>query len=206
MLRLRPSCLRCNAVRQMPSSPAMPPRRVCPLCGDDDSITVMPALEASGWRFTCVGRSHASPYQWEVEAQASALDRRDGIGAEWGVYDDLLHCLEPGAPFVEHGVVEHRYKLAHPDIYLDLMIPRWGHVAQGPRKYSVTAFLASILGILSREGLVCQRSGPATGFFHYDGTMAYWALPPCPTGRLITWAEFASSAGIDPLVWSLSRS
>jgi hypothetical protein len=34
-----------------------------------------------------------------------------------GLYDDLLLCLVPGDPWVEYGVVEHRYKLLRPEIY-----------------------------------------------------------------------------------------
>ena len=63
-----------------------------------------------------------------------------GIGAELGVYDDVFLCLSPGEPWLEHGIVGHRYKELCPTAYRE-MIDRWGHVIQGPRRYSVTAFL-----------------------------------------------------------------
>ncbi len=70
----------------------------------------------------------------------SSKTRGGGIGAKLGVYDDVFLCLSPGEPWLEHGIVEHRYKELCPAAYLE-MIDRWGHVSQGPRRYSVTAFL-----------------------------------------------------------------
>ena len=66
--------------------------------------------------------------------------RGGGIGAKLGVYEDVFLCLSPGEPWLEHRIVEHRYKELFPAAYLE-MINRWGHVSQGPRRYSVKAFL-----------------------------------------------------------------
>ncbi len=72
--------------------------------------------------------------------RTSAEAGYSGIAAELGVYDDVFLCLSPGEPWLEHGIVEHRYKELRPTAYRQ-MIDRWGHVIQGPRRYSVTAFL-----------------------------------------------------------------
>ena len=40
----------------------------------------------------------------------SSKTRAGGIGAKLGVYDDVFFCLSPGEPWLEHGIVEHRYK------------------------------------------------------------------------------------------------
>ena len=71
--------------------------------------------------------------------RASAEAGYSGIAAELGVYDDVFLCLSPGEPWLEHGIVEHRDKELCPTAYRK-MIDRWGHVIQGPRRYSVTAF------------------------------------------------------------------
>src|SRR3712207_8320509 len=81
----------------------------------------------------------------------SSKTRGGGIGAKLGVYDDVFLCLSPGEPWLEHGIVEHRYKELCPAAYLE-MIDRWGHVSQGPRRYSVTAFLTRAWSQLARDG------------------------------------------------------
>ena len=80
-----------------------------------------------------------------------------GIGAELGVYDDVFLCLSPGEPWLEHGIVGHRYKELCPTAYRE-MIDRWGHVIQGPRRYSVTAFLTRPSRASWRATACWQRS------------------------------------------------
>ena len=77
--------------------------------------------------------------------------RGGGIGAKLGVYDDVFLCLSPEEPWLEHGIVEHRYKELRPTAYRE-MINRWGHVIQGPRRYSVTAFLTRRWSQLAIDG------------------------------------------------------
>lgn len=128
---------------------------------------------------------------------------RGGIGAELGVYDDVFPCLSAGEPWLEHGIVEHRYKELCPTAYRQ-MIDRWGHVIQGPRRYSVTAFLTRAWAQLAAYGLLASQLGPATGVYHHNGRILYWALPPRPEAeRIRTWAEFAADFGISPYNWTL---
>src|SRR6266511_1965183 len=89
----------------------------------------------------------------------SSKTRGGGIGAKLGVYDDVFLCLSPGEPWLEHGIVEHRYKELCPAAYLE-MIDRWGHVSQGPRRYSVTAFLTRAWSQLARDGILATKLGP----------------------------------------------
>src|SRR5919108_492613 len=84
-----------------------------------------------------------------------------GIAAELGVYDDVFLCLSPGEPWLEHGIVEHRYKELRPTVYRE-MINRWGHVIQGPRRYSVTAFLTRRWSQLAINGVLSRKSPPIT--------------------------------------------
>src|ERR671929_59508 len=48
----------------------------------------------------------------------SSKTRAGGIGAKLGVYDDVFLCLSPGEPWLEHGIVEHRYKELSPGVNL----------------------------------------------------------------------------------------
>lgn len=135
----------------------------------------------------------------------SARTRRRGIGAELGVYDDVFLCLSPSEPWLEHGVVEHRYKELCPTAYR-AMIDRWGHTVQGPRRYSVTAFLTRAWSQLAGEGVLSMQLGPATGLYRHNSnsTILYWALPPGPDAqRIRTWAEFATDLSISPYDWTL---
>ena len=63
-------------------------------------------------------RSRVSPLVCVGEAKPrhriSSKTRGGGIGAKLGVYDDLSLCLSPGEPWLEHGIVEHRYKSCAP--------------------------------------------------------------------------------------------
>jgi hypothetical protein len=60
------------------------------------------------------------------------------------------------------------------------MINRWGHVIQGPRRYSVTAFLTRRWSQLAIDGVLAAQLGPATGVYQHNGTIMYWALPLAP--------------------------
>ena len=133
----------------------------------------------------------------------SSKTRGGGIGAKLGVYDDVFLCLSPGEPWLEHGIVEHRYKELRPTAYRE-MINRWGHVIQGPRRYSVTAFLTRRWSQLAVDGVLAAQLGPATGVYQHNGTIMYWALPPGPEAQWIrTWADFAADLGLSPYVWTL---
>jgi hypothetical protein len=135
--------------------------------------------------------------------RSSAVASLRGIAAELGVYDDVFLCLSPGEPWLEHGIVEHRYKELRPTAYRE-MINRWGHVIQGPRRYSVTAFLTRRWSQLAIDGVLAAQLGPATGVYQHNGTIMYWALPPGPEAqRIRTWADFAADLGISPCDWTL---
>jgi hypothetical protein len=131
--------------------------------------------------------------------------RRGSLAAKLGVNDDVLLCLAAGEPWLEHGIVEYRYKKLCPAAYRE-MIDRWGHVVQGPRRYTVTAFLTGAWARLAAKGLLAARLGPATGIYRRQTNtrILYWSLPPGPPPlQLRTWADFAADAGVDPDDWSL---
>jgi hypothetical protein len=84
------------------------------------------------------------------------------------------------------------------------MVNRWGHVAQSPRRYSVTSFIGSTLGALSREGTVTFKPGIGTGFFSYNSRVGMWTLVPVPAATTdMTWEKLAVELGHQPGDWPL---
>lgn len=176
---------------------------LCVWCGTDEFADLDPATGVA----VCHGPGHPTERMWEPKEEAKKRASRanplsDGIAAQLGLYDDLPKCLNPGE-WAETGVVEHRYGAEHPREYR-WMVDRWGHVAQGPRKYSVTSFIGSTLGALSRATNVTYRQGRGSGFFDYNPTIGLWTLEPVPDdATVMSWASFAESLGHNARDWPL---
>ena len=179
-----------------------PQRQVCPICGHDDDVTTMPGDAERTWDYTCLADGH----NWTVKAD-TGLVGRTGITAEWDLYDDLPKCLTPGEPWVEHGVVEFRYKTGFPDVYFEKILPRYGHVGlQGSKRYTASSFIAQALRQLEREGVLARSYRRATGFWAYNHRVSYWSLAPGPTSDDdITWQNFALAKKLDPNEWVVER-
>jgi hypothetical protein len=178
----------------------------CKFCATDEYTD----FDSASGVALCNGPGHTGERMWEPEserptassARSDRNDRSDSIAAELGLYDDLLDCLRLGE-WAETGVVEHRYGTAHPSKYQS-MIDRWGHCAQGPRRYSVTTYIGSTLGTLCRGATVTHRSGAATGFFQYNPVIGFWTLQPIqPQMVERSWATEAVELGHQPGDWPL---
>lgn len=175
--------------------------QVCPLCGIDDEV--VREREGDGVvRFTCVADTNRHPYEWRVRGGRQDFGvPSDGVGAELGVYDTLVSVFEPEAPLVEYGVVEHRFALADPNTYREL-VRRYRHTAYGPTRYSASAFLGGALGLLAREEILVYQPCTATGYWKYNSKISAWGLPSETTERpLVTWSAFALESGHSPNDW-----
>lgn len=162
---------------------------------------MVPGGSDTDWLYVCT--VHDPPFNWSVRREGEHSGR-DGITAELGVYDDLLLCVHSGEPWVEHGVVEYRYKQMRPKIYRDELVRRFGHRAQGPRHFSASALIAKALGQLRNEGLLAWQYAKATGFWAYNGTISYWATVPAPAeDNRLTWDAFAVANHLDPSTWDI---
>jgi len=184
----------------------LPPKQICQLCAfGDDHIAVSLTPDGTSWLFACSSPEHPTPHTWssKIERYTPA---RDGICEELGLYDDLEQCVTPGAPWVEYGIVEHRYRLRRPDIYFGQLLDRYGHRAKAPKSFTLSALLAKCLGQLTQERVLIGRLGPATGYWRYNGQISYWARRPAPSeSESMTWLAFASSTeGLDPETWDLT--
>lgn len=109
----------------------------------------------------------------------------------------MLACVNPGEPFVEYGVVEYRFRLARPELFVAHVRER-GHMMLGTRRglasASTTRF-AKALARLEKAGELVTVKGPGTGAWRHDQAIGYWARPPRPSGPLLTWSMFCATQG-----------
>jgi hypothetical protein len=180
------------------SSP-LPAHQVCPLCGRDDRIEVT-TIADSLWRYTCASSSKNHPFSWMGSTSSEPDDAKtENKADELGLYHDLPLCLVKGEPFVEYGVVEHRFSLLRPQVF-DQLVEDYGHTRQGPKKYTASAFIAKTLGTLFDRGVILYRDGSATGRWSYNSGISHWALPPGPSDpeSILTYEQYCLAQGIDP--------
>ena len=146
-------------------------------------------------------------YSWTPTQRSkgrSNLVSRSGIGEEWGVYDALIACVDNSDQWLEYGIIEHRYKLAHPSTYAQ-MVQRWSHTKLGKTRYSASNFLGSCLGHLAREGAIStRRHRITTGYWAYLSAVTHVAgVPEPPADHFLSWHTYATQHALDPNDWVL---
>jgi hypothetical protein len=154
-------------------------RHYCSLCGSDESTEEKQTPD--GRRFvTCSDRSHGKePWVWEPTDPKQGSSRHDGLGAELGIWDKLLECFTPGEGFVAYGEIEDRFLIAFPDEAHRLLLAyghRWRDPDHPATQYSMSAYLASRLKELEREGHLALSWGPALGPWAYNEVISHWRL------------------------------
>jgi hypothetical protein len=176
--------------------------QVCPFCGDADDVSRQ-RLGPGAWHYECRNvKKHpgTSRYEWDgTDDSVIKSDEHGGLAAELGLHTDLLSCIRPGEPWVEYGVVEHRYSEVNPENYKKL-IDRFGHTRIASKAYTASVYISLTLGRMIKTGEVSWQSGRGTGYWRYNSDISYWALPPePPTEDRITYEEYATSIGLDPM-------
>lgn len=173
-----------------------PSSQICAICVHDDDVTHA-KLAPGIYEYTCTGRYHDAPRVWEVDATGATFPAWEGVMGELGLYEDLPRCLVAGEPFVEYGVVEHRYSTQFPKGFAAVLARHPHRRDQKGLDYSASMFIASALSRLQREGDLLKKFGKATGSWSYNGEISYWALAPQPgPGPDLTWAAY--DEGEDP--------
>lgn len=168
-------------------------RNPCPKCANHAHNQVS-LLVPDYWWHKCGSCGHAwakmvAP-QPEIDAAAEAL------GA-FNIVSDVMACLEIGEPFVEFGIIEHRYSALRPIIYWQLL-ERFGHPRSTPSPVNVPMLLASGLVRLRRKRRVERAFGPATSPWTTEKRISYWAVAPARSdGAMLSWREYAQSKGLD---------
>jgi len=158
-------------------------RQVCPFHADEDIRGLAAGDDEGSLSFTCKrteGHPHSGPHSWLYVPQPNGLPGIDGYAAELGLATELPAAIaQYREKWIEYGVAERAYALRCPDDFAAL-VSRYGHTAVRPKQYTASAFLAGVLGVLSKRGTVLYHLGPATGRWKYNSTISWWAVAPAP--------------------------
>ena len=158
-------------------------RQVCPFHADGDIQGVPTGSGDGSLFFICPrtrGHPHGGPHSWLQVPQPESLPGIDGYAAELGLAAELPAAIAHyRGQWIEYGVAERAYALQCPDDFAAI-VSRYGHNAVKPKQYTASAFLAGVLGVLSKHGTVLYHLGPATGRWKYNGMISWWAVPPAP--------------------------
>jgi hypothetical protein len=168
-------------------------RQVCPFHADEDVRGEPSGQGDQSLVFTCTrSQGHPQPGQhtWLQMPEPEELPGIDGYAAELGLAVELPAAIDQyRGSWIEYGVVEQAYALRCPVDFAEIVL-RYGHTAIAPKKYTASAFLAGVLGTLSRRASVLYHPGPATGHWSYNGTISWWAIAPEPVwaSSRLSWA------------------
>jgi len=72
---------------------------------------------------------------WSLSSMTLTSEGEEGVTDE--LLEPLLACVLPGEPFVKYGVVEHRFRLANPELFVAHIKDR-GHVMHGTTQATAT--------------------------------------------------------------------
>jgi hypothetical protein len=196
------TCPRCFAYDDVLPPRRQPDGRIEYTCtGDHDGAgehvwSIAPAVvEAPSTRTSTARKTAARKPGAAPQTRSSTED-----AATEELLEPLLACVKSGEPFVEYGVVEYRFRLARPDLFVAHVRER-GHVMLGARRGQATTSTARFtkaLGRLERSGELVMVKGPGTGAWRHDQSIAYWARPPRPSGPLLTWSMYCATQGRTP--------
>jgi hypothetical protein len=171
----------------------------CPVCASDTSATYDDDTGVA----TCKALEHGDDFRWlPADTSAPVEAPPDAFVRPIGLNDALLKCIRTGE-WVDTAVVTFRLAITHPEIYRELQ-NRFGHTADGPRRFSVSSYLGRRLGDLSRDpdAHVECRSTAGTGFYNYLSQIGMWTRSPVPTVCVDRpWAAYAHDVGFDPDTW-----
>lgn len=186
----------------------MADRLVCPGCGESKKVELVPFLDDDGRpkvQLTCRLIVHEDPvvvvYDDPTVPKASSLTPADGLVHDLDLYDKLESVVMKLERPAEYGIVEHLFAHEYPHDYIALW-RKFGHVAtHGPRRYTVSAYLARLLGNLWRHGSVRYLPSHGTGRWANNDDISAWANPSRADHPIESWAEFSKRGGWDAGEW-----
>jgi hypothetical protein len=177
-------------------------RQVCPFHSDED----VPGAQTNDVEltYTCertTGHPKPGPHQWTGPLEVAGLTELGGLADELSLSTELPAAIAtyPGK-WLEFGVVEAAYADRRPKDF-EMLVERYSHTAIAATQFSVSAFLAGVLGRLGKAGFVLYHDGPATGRWNYNGRISWWAVTPEPEwspDTTVSWAGLGRSMDYVP--------
>ena len=150
---------------------------LCPLCASDDQTETFETEDGIKVAL-CQNKSHGERgFSWEPTPTPTRSQRSDGLGAELEIWDKLLELFGSDEDFVPYGTVEDRFIDRFPKeaiLLRDRYGHRWRYADHPSTQYSMSAYLASRLRELEREGQLELDWQPATGPWTYNGVISQW--------------------------------
>jgi hypothetical protein len=159
--------------------------QICPFHGDEDILGIATGGQDGSLTFTCAranGHPQPGPHSWLYVPQMESPPGIDGYAAELGLASELPAAIaEYQGTWIEYGVAERAYAMRWPDDFAAI-VARYGHKAIASKQYTASAFLAGMLGVLSRQGTLLYHLGPPQAAGHTTRKSAGGRSPPHPTG------------------------
>lgn len=180
----------------------------CPRCGERERVTLRKFIADDGRpqvELTCDTIVHGEPVVAlfdDPDLPSSSIGAGgDSLVHELELYSKLIGIIYDFDQPVEYGIVEHLLAERHRDVYTTLW-ERHGHVdTHGSKSYTLSAYVSSLLGTLSREGSLAHLTTEATGRWDYNAEISAWGHPDRADAEVLSWASYAESQGIDPHTW-----
>lgn len=181
---------------------------ICQDCGEASALEILRFFDDDGRariRITCRLIVHDQPIVRDIDdpaiPRAADLTPADGLVHDLDLSAKLEEVIAGISQPVEYGVVEHTFALTYPDDYRTLW-DRYGHVAtHGSKRYTVSAYLARLLGNLTRHGAVAHHPSNGTGRWTYDREVSAWSHTAHKDQPVLSWETFATTNDIDPDTW-----
>lgn len=169
----------------------------CPKCFSADDVLPPRRLPDHLLHYRCTNEQHGE-HEWLTTLDAVRPPSATHDLVTDDLLDPLIHCVHDGEPFVEYGIVEHRLRTGFPDLFASHVADQ-GHSMFGSRQYTASSVRFGVaLGRLERSGELVSEYGPATGAWHYNGQVTYWAKAGRPVQGRKTWAEYCTETGRSP--------
>jgi hypothetical protein len=149
---------------------------LCPLCVRDENTKLHQRDDGITYG-VCLDRSHGPDgFVWEPTPPPGRSFRSDGLGADLAIWDKLLEVVEAGE-YQSYGLVEDRFVERFPE-ETRILAERFGHRWRFPEhpstQYSMSAYLASRLKELEREGELDLSWDRAEGEWSHNGIISQW--------------------------------
>jgi hypothetical protein len=160
---------------------------LCPLCVLDDYTQTHDRDDGITY-VVCLNGSHGPDgFVWEPTPPPGRSHRSDGLGAELAIWDKLLEVVEAGE-FQSYGLVEDRFVERFPEetrILAEKFGHRWRFPEHPSTQYSMSAYLASRLKELEREGHLELSWDQAEGEWSHNGIISQWRRRDSPSSRRV---------------------